>query len=598
MSAASEPKRHPPDAPEPSDSDAQLGERLIAGFLPGLLAGSLLTGLIFFLNVDLPFEFGPLARGVALYGGLLGLVSTTLSYILLPKDPAASWRSLPWALALVLAAVAILSAYHASRYSLYLPPGINVRLIKAAIWLSIGALIYFYTALLHSLHNRRYGIRSRVGLLLVAIAAVYVMGERRDAFDPPPPPTPLPASIAIDARPQLWVIGIEGATLDAILPLAEQGLLPTFARLLEEGAHARLSSFKPVEPVAHWTTLVTGKLPYQHGVLAGHLHSAEFLEDGATLELTPGGSHFSWPTLGPELPLPKRERQSPNLWEIFDRLGLVTGTAGWPVSQPSPAGAAFGFATQYFDGFPDAASPTEFAERGLMFRPTELALDALIEDVFDGGDSSALRRGLEADEWRLGLMAFLSDQKRGVDAHFVLLPGLAAVSQEYFGGFDAVQFRGSTRERYQHAFDVVVSYYQFLDTQIGLLLSRAEPSRLVTVVSPFGYAPPQRIARVWSELTGAQLQGTTRDAPDGVLLLSGDGVRPDHFLETADMIDLVPTLLYGLGLPVARDLEGRVLTAAFENAFLAGNPLTFVPSYERVAREGEFRLLLDDELSP
>jgi hypothetical protein len=43
---------------------------------------------------------------------------------------------------------------------------------------------------------------------------------------------------------------------------------------------------------------------------------------------------------------------------------------------------------------------------------------------------------------------------------------------------------------------------------------------------------------------------------------------------------VVPTLVYGLGLPIARDLDGQVLTGAFRRSFLAGHPLTFLPSYE------------------
>jgi arylsulfatase A-like enzyme len=51
-------------------------------------------------------------------------------------------------------------------------------------------------------------------------------------------------------------------------------------------------------------------------------------------------------------------------------------------------------------------------------------------------------------------------------------------------------------------------------------------------------------------------------------------------LTGADLVDVVPTLVYGLGLPIARDLDGQVLTAAFRRSFLAGHPLTFLPSYE------------------
>ena len=42
----------------------------------------------------------------------------------------------------------------------------------------------------------------------------------------------------------------------------------------------------------------------------------------------------------------------------------------------------------------------------------------------------------------------------------------------------------------------------------------------------------------------------------------------------------MPTLLYALGLPIARDLDGKVLAAAFEPALLQRRPLAFVASYE------------------
>ena len=58
-------------------------------------------------------------------------------------------------------------------------------------------------------------------------------------------------------------------------------------------------------------------------------------------------------------------------------------------------------------------------------------------------------------------------------------------------------------------------------------------------------------------------------------------VYPDR----AALVDVMPTLLYAMGLPIARDLDGKVLTGAFENAFLARRPLTFVPSYDTLASQ-------------
>jgi hypothetical protein len=63
-------------------------------------------------------------------------------------------------------------------------------------------------------------------------------------------------------------------------------------------------------------------------------------------------------------------------------------------------------------------------------------------------------------------------------------------------------------------------------------------------------------------------------------VLYGEGVREGSLLTGAQLVDVAPTLLYGLGVPVARDLEGSVLTAAFGRGCLARHPLTFLPSYE------------------
>jgi hypothetical protein len=61
-------------------------------------------------------------------------------------------------------------------------------------------------------------------------------------------------------------------------------------------------------------------------------------------------------------------------------------------------------------------------------------------------------------------------------------------------------------------------------------------------------------------------------------------VRAGSFVGEAGIADVAPTLLYALGLPVGRDMDGRALTGAFEPAFLAGHPLSFVPSYEALTR--------------
>ena len=74
-------------------------------------------------------------------------------------------------------------------------------------------------------------------------------------------------------------------------------------------------------------------------------------------------------------------------------------------------------------------------------------------------------------------------------------------------------------------------------------------------------------------------------------------------LDYLDVLDIAPTVLYLLDLPVAEDMDGRVLTQSFERGHLAHNSVQLVETYEtdnfkaqspsrssRLSREREERL--------
>lgn len=52
--------------------------------------------------------------------------------------------------------------------------------------------------------------------------------------------------------------------------------------------------------------------------------------------------------------------------------------------------------------------------------------------------------------------------------------------------------------------------------------------------------------------------------PDGIMMLSGEVIRPDTILQDARIFDLAPTILTALGLPVPAEMDGRVLQEAFK----------------------------------
>jgi predicted AlkP superfamily phosphohydrolase/phosphomutase len=62
---------------------------------------------------------------------------------------------------------------------------------------------------------------------------------------------------------------------------------------------------------------------------------------------------------------------------------------------------------------------------------------------------------------------------------------------------------------------------------------------------------------------------------DGLVILSGGGVKPDTELEDAGIIDLTPTILHAMGLAVPDDLDGRVLSEAFLDSSPAARPVAY-----------------------
>jgi len=64
-----------------------------------------------------------------------------------------------------------------------------------------------------------------------------------------------------------------------------------------------------------------------------------------------------------------------------------------------------------------------------------------------------------------------------------------------------------------------------------------------------------------------------RHHPEGIFLAAGPGIRQGVPLDGARLIDVAPTILYALGLPVPEDMDGRVLTEVFTREHLAASPV-------------------------
>ena len=112
---------------------------------------------------------------------------------------------------------------------------------------------------------------------------------------------------------RMVVVGLDGATFGLIKPWVDAGLLPTFARLLGEGAHAELRSTLPALTPPAWTSAATGKNPGKHNIFNFYKVS-----DGGT----------------GKLPLTPADLRSRRVWDIANAYGKRAGVVHLPLTYP------------------------------------------------------------------------------------------------------------------------------------------------------------------------------------------------------------------------------------------------------------------------
>jgi predicted AlkP superfamily phosphohydrolase/phosphomutase len=71
------------------------------------------------------------------------------------------------------------------------------------------------------------------------------------------------------------------------------------------------------------------------------------------------------------------------------------------------------------------------------------------------------------------------------------------------------------------------------------------------------------------------LQGSHKSDCHGIFIAYGNGIKRGQQIEGSRIVDLTPTVLYLCGVPIPRDVDGRVLEEIFETSYLEGNPIKY-----------------------
>lgn len=397
---------------------------------------------------------------------------------------------------------------------------------------------------------------------------------------------------------KVLLIGLDGADPDFLMRLVEQGKLPHFERLLKEGAFGRCQTFRPTKSVVVWTSVATGKKMEKHGVVDWTVRSA----DGRQ-RLSSG-----------------HDRKAAAIWNIATsygkRVGLVNWWATWPAEPINGEMVSNHFVKALHRPIEDATYPA--ALYGELQRFALIDREAVRDEMERAGFPVYTPERAEAGfkpsdnyraNFRQSVDLYIQDKLVEDVSHYILT---THGRYDYFGVifrnldiFSHFAWRLVDRRIAERVFgalngtrkpltpeleslmddaytSVLEPIYEHADARLGRFLARADSQTVVVVVSDHGFQfrndprdPSRRFG--FYHYDGPM-------APDGVIFFWGPPIRPGARLSGASVFDVCPTILYLLGIPAGRDMDGRVLSEMIEPARLAANPVPWVKSHESIVR--------------
>ncbi|MBD3349242.1 MAG: sulfatase-like hydrolase/transferase [Candidatus Eisenbacteria bacterium] len=366
---------------------------------------------------------------------------------------------------------------------------------------------------------------------------------------------------------KVLVLGIDGLEWDIMGPMMETGRLPNFSRLVAEGAWGELRSLEYLESPMIWTSISTGKLPAKHGIM------------GFTAK---GGGRGG-------VVITADAREARTVWDILGEKGRTVGVTNWLVTWP--AEPVNGYLVSDYIKFDwrgvgrkqeDTTYPPDLAEEleDLVVRTEDVPDERAGEFVVGGlpvadefeNRVRTLKSCIAVDETARRI-AFHMAETRPTDFTAVYMSGVDYVCHHFW--VDAFPGTGDpVSDRESELFgEVIERYYQEADSVLGEFLELADENTTVIVTSDHGHSGPK--------LRGDKYAiGIAMHDPTGFIALWGKDIAGGRELSEPSVLDITPTLLALYGLPVAGDMDGRVLDEAISDEFLARHAVSSVDTYE------------------
>lgn len=356
---------------------------------------------------------------------------------------------------------------------------------------------------------------------------------------------------------KVLLIGWDAADWKVINPLMDAGLMPTLQQLVNGGVIANLATLDPPLSPILWTSIATGKMADDHGILG-------FVEpDADTMEIRPVSS---------------RSRKVKAIWNILTQNNLKANVVGWWPSHPAEpingvcvsnfyqkADAPFDKPWEMAKGTVHPAS-LEATLKDLRVHPAELTMAHILPFI-----PNAEKIDQEKDK-RMSSVAKILAHAASIHSaatHIMRTTEWDFMAVYYdsidhfchgFMKFHPPQQKGIPDELYENYKDVVNAGYRFHDMMLERLLQLAGDDTTVILMSDHGFHSDHlRPKRIPKEPAGPAYE----HSPYGIFCINGQHIQKDERIYGASLLDITPTLLTLFGLPIGKDMMGKPLVQAF-----------------------------------
>jgi len=395
---------------------------------------------------------------------------------------------------------------------------------------------------------------------------------------------------AVSQPARVRIILLDGVSRGALVPRVAAGQLPIFGKLIDRGAILDLATLRPTQAEPVWTAAATGKNPPKNGARSEFIYRVSDAETDP-VDVLPDycfAQALAYQGFVRAEPLTAAARRARTMWDILADYGVPSGIVNWPLTWP--AEAPFGFlVSDAFDeatsspirsGDPRAGDPSTAAQmaREVFDRWQEAPLTEVLP-TFAASDPRLA--GIRRARWD---RAYAEAEERLEE---LFAPRLTALRLEGADEFGHLYLREAEEELYGGVRRVdperslLDLYYAHLDSQMERAMTATAPGDLLLVVSGFGMERTPLAKRLLARALGERdITGSHEAAPDGFLIAYGTNVAPGEY-RRGSIVDLAPTVLYYMGVPIGRDMDGFARTDLFQITFTHEHPVRYTLTHER-----------------